>query len=200
MIDTIIFDLSEVYLNGILGIENRLVPILGIKNPKEIHLRLEGDKFWDYMHGKISENEYWTKTLEENKWPLTLDTLKELARKNFQEIPGTRGIIESLKNQGYKLGLLSVHGQEWIDYCEEKFDYHKLFDEISYSFQEGVSKPNKKAYEIILRKLKADPKKTIFTDDSRKNIEAARNLGINAIRFENPKQLIEELKKFGVCI
>jgi HAD superfamily hydrolase (TIGR01509 family) len=91
-----------------------------------------------------------------------------------------------------------VHGKEWIDYCEKKFDYHKLFCSVTYSFEVGVSKPDPQAFNLILEKLHVTPTECLFIDDSLRNVEAAAKLGINAIQFENSKQLKSELQKLKI--
>lgn len=200
MIKTIIFDLAEVYLNGIIGVERYLEPILGIKDYSKAREALDGREFREFMHGKISEEEYWLCIIQKNRWNLKVGDLKKLIRKNFNEIPGTRSIIESLKKNRYKLGLLSVHGKEWIEYCERKYDYHRLFDEVSYSYETGVSKPNRKAYQTILKKLNSRPEESLFIDDSKTNTDAAKAVGLEIIIFENPEQLRMELKNFRVKV
>ena len=197
-ITTIIFDLSEVYLKGLYKVEEKLEPILNISSAeifKILNLPEEDKAFDLLMLGKISEDEYWKKILAATKWPISLDALKKAARDNFTEIEGTREIILKLREKGLKLGLLSNHCKEWIGYCEKKFDYHKLFHETAYSFEIGASKPDKKSYQYILKKLNAKPKECLFIDDSKKNIQSAEKLGIKGICFKTPSQLKKELNK-----
>ena len=106
-----------------------------------------------------------------------------------------RGVICALKQQGYKLGLLSVHGKEWIEFCNQKFDFHKLFDSIAYSYKDKVSKPDKRSFELIMSKFHADPGECLFIDDSLVNVRAARELGMFAIQFATATELETELKQ-----
>lgn len=194
MITTIIFDLSEVYLKGLLGTEKILESALKIP-AKNIYSSFKGDHSIKFFHGEINEDEFWKAVINKGNWNINVEKLKEAVRSNFKEIEGTRKIIEELKSRGLKLGLLSVHGKEWVDYLEKKFDYHKLFHSKMYSFEAGISKPDRKSYELILEKLNAEPKECLFVDDNEKNTNAAKELGIEVINFKNPKQLEEELKK-----
>lgn len=148
MISTIIFDLAEVQITGLLGIGERLGSILGIP-PNEIYHGILGPDLSAFFNGKMSEDEYWSRAIERNDWKTDISTLKSKVRENFVEIEGTREIIEKLKARGFRLGLLSVHAKEWIDYKSKKFDYHKLFHSVMYSFEVGVSKPDKMAYKLI---------------------------------------------------
>lgn len=195
MINTIIFDLSEVYLQGLLGVERNLSKILNISE-EEILLGLNISELMNLFKGEISEDIYLENVIEKNGWEVSKEKLKKNIRKNFKEIEGTRRIIEMLKNKGFKLGLCSVHVKEWIEYCEEKFEFQKLFNHIYYSFQKGICKPNKLAYEIILYELNSIPEECIFIDDSVTNIFSAREMGINSILFKNSKQLKKDLQNY----
>jgi len=197
MITTIIFDLAEVYLKGFKGIEHYLEPILKMK-PKEIYQKISGEEFIEFMHGEITEDGFWEKIIKRNGWDLDKKHFKKAIRDNFEEIEGTRDIIEELKKKGFKLGLLSVHSKEWIDYCEDKFDYHKLFDSVLYSFEVAVSKPDKKSYLLILEKLDAKPKECLFIDDRKGNIIGAKELGMETIHFKDSGQLKKELESLDL--
>ena len=197
MITTIIFDLGETYINGVPGLEKRLEPILG-RRAARIHSEIQGKDLLSFFRGEISENEYWGRAIRNNKWNASPATLRSVVRKNFYEIRGTREIIEGLKAKGFRLGLLSVHGKEWIGYCEDKFDYHKLFDSVEYSFEAGVCKPDRKAYERILRKLGAKPDECLFIDDVSTNLPPAEALGIKTILFGTPAQLKRDLASLGI--
>jgi len=192
MTKAIIFDLSEVYLAGLLGLEDSLEPLL--KEPaKEIHEKFHNEKLTLLFSGKISEVEYWRSLIRQNSWDIKIPTLKRLIRANFTEIKGTREIIEELKTRGFKLGLLSVHAKEWIEFCEKKYDYHKLFDEVVYSFEIGKLKPAREPFEEILKRLKIKAQECIFIDDSKRNLSTADSLGIKTIHFKNPEQLRKDL-------
>ena len=197
MITTIIFDLAEVYLYGMKNVERRIEKLLGISIPYGID---EGEELHKFFRGEITEEVLWKWIINNNHWSIDIDTLKRLVRENMTEVEGTRSIIENLRKNGYTLGLLSVHGKEWIKYCEEKFDYHRLFHSVMYSFEVGVCKPDPKAFQLILDKLRVNPAECPFIDDNMVNIEAAKKLGINGIQFKNPVQLREELKIAGVRI
>lgn len=197
MITTIIFDLSEVYLHGLLGTEKNIQQKLNIPvSNKELHIP-EMEKLF---HGKIKEKQYLQALITKHRWNITIEELKKIVRENFKEVKGTREIIELLKKNGYKLGLLSVHAEEWVKHCEKKFDYHKLFDSYMYSFEVEVCKPERKAFELILKKLHVKPNNCLFIDDWSINTSAAKKLGIKTITFKSPMQLLRDLKKLNIRI
>jgi len=200
-IKNIIFDLSEVLLTGIkhtgitLGEKHKIENIKNRVGWTPIMTPLLIPLVEEFFHGNVSEDEYINSVLRE--YPLLGDSkwLKEHIRENFEEIEGTREIILKLKKSGYKVALLSVHAKEWIDYCEKKFEFHKLFDVLSYSYETKVSKPNPISFYNVLKELDAKPEECVFIDDSETNIYASKGLGIPSILFINAKDLEKELRK-----
>lgn len=201
-ITTIIFDLSEVLLTGVkqAGID------LGEKY--ELQDSLTHQAAWashktpliipaasDFFHGKISENEYLTEVLSLHPQLGTQEWLKNYIRENFVEIAGTREIIIELKKKHYRLALLSVQAKEWVDYCEEKFNYHHLFDLHVYSYEAQVSKPHPNAFQMVLDKLGVQPGECLFIDDATVNVATAESLGIKSILFTSASELRVSLQK-----
>lgn len=197
MVTTIIFDLSNVYLEGILGSHTYFEKKLGTPVSDKYFYNEHFEKF---MLGQVTEDEYWKSVIKKNSWDISVDELKNAARKNFTEIKGTREIIERLKKEGYILLLLSNHAKEWVEYCERKYSYHKLFEQVVYSYQVGFTKPNKEIFLLTLRKLQAKPQECLFIDDYQKNLDAAEKLGMNTILFTSADTLRSGLMNLRVSI
>jgi HAD superfamily hydrolase (TIGR01509 family) len=193
----IIFDIGEVLLKGFLGIEE----LLGKKSnlsAKRINQALRGAHLDELFRGKISEDIYIEKVLQNKNLTFSKDELKRVIRENFSEIPGTRQIIETLKKK-YKVVALSVHAREWIEYCKQHIDLDALFADGAFiSFATGSMKPEEKAFREVLETMRAHPNETLFIDDSETNIAAARTLGIRAIQFESATQLKRELQELNI--
>ncbi|MDO8564013.1 MAG: HAD family phosphatase [Nanoarchaeota archaeon] len=194
MIKTIIFDLAEVILTGFYGVERFLTNELNLEANK-IKSMLQGAEYKLFMEGKINEEDFWSRVITRNNWDIKIDLLKRAIRANFQEIEGTRKIIEDLKEKGYELVLLSDHSKEWIDYCSSKFDYHHLFDYVQYSYQVKACKIDRVSFDNLLREIKRKPENCLFIDDNEKNLKVAESLGIRVIQFLNPNQLDKDLAK-----
>lgn len=95
----------------------------------------------------------------------------------------------------YQVGLLSNLTPEMRDNIREKHNLENFFDIQVYSCDSAVQaiKPDKKPYEVILEKIGLKAQECLFIDNSKKNIEAAENLGFQTILFLNPKQVLKEL-------
>ena len=205
LIKNIIFDLAEVLLTGIKDTG------LALAEKHQLNVKSDHTADWtngptpllvplvkEFFNGNVNEDEYVKQVLELYPQIGHAEWLKQHIRENFKEVEGTRDIIVRLKKLGYKLALLSVHGEEWVEYLEKKFDYHKLFDVLSYSYETKVSKPDPLSFKHVLEKLKAPPEECLFIDDSYKNVAVAKELGINAILFTSAKDLEKDLRELGI--
>ncbi len=66
------------------------------------------------------------------------------------------------------------------------------------SSHEGVAKPDPEIFRRLLERFALTAARTVFVDDSERNIVAARELGMRAIRFESPAQLRASLEQAGL--
>lgn len=83
--------------------------------------------------------------------------------------------IKDLRAKGYRTYLFSNTNQiHWMD-TEMKYAKHveECFDDIFLSFEMHCAKPDKRAFMEVNRSVGADPKRTIFVDDTTANREAA---------------------------
>lgn len=194
-ISTVVFDLSEVLLTGLLGLQEPLAMRLGT-SPEEVDFRIPELKL--LFEGKISEEFFWERLRRERQWVVGTEELKGLVRENFREIEGTRNIVEEVKKAGYRVALFSVHASEWIAYCEEKFSHGALFERNIYSFQIGICKPEKRAFEVLIEQLSVPADDILFIDDSGSNIASAKEVGMRTLLFKSAEQLRADLVRAGL--
>ena len=204
MIETILFDLSEVYIQGILGVEKEISSKVGMDQEK-VRASLQGEKLIDLFEGRISETVYVAKALNEGAYPprvaghFTSNILKEAIRNNFKELPGTKNIIEKLNKAGYKLGLLSDHAREWIEHIESVHPLAQLFPMRCYSFEIGYTKKSPESFRQALTLLQANPETTLFVDDRKINLEVAGSVGIRYLHhFSDAAAFASALPEFGI--
>jgi 2-haloacid dehalogenase len=63
---------------------------------------------------------------------------------------------------------------------------------------EGVAKPDRRIFEILLERHGLRPRATVCIDDMARNVDAARDLGFLALRFSSAAQLRQDLRALGV--
>ena len=121
----------------------------------------------------------------------------EVYRKNVVENKKLYSYILKLKKRGYKIGISSIQFHLSRDVLIPK-RYHQNFDALQISCEDGFRKPDRRVFEFILNKLKTKPEESIFIDDKRKNLDAAKKFGMKTIIFKNNAQFFRDLKKFNV--
>lgn len=108
-------------------------------------------------------------------------------------IQGTVDILEQLHQEGFYLAALSNWSAETFPIARERFDFFDCFAEIVLSGEEHCIKPDSEIYHILLERTGLKASECIFIDDSLPNIEAAITLGFQALHFENPIKLRQQL-------
>jgi 2-haloacid dehalogenase len=102
-----------------------------------------------------------------------------------------------LKKDGYKIGILSIQFHLSKDVMVPK-KYYDNFDALDISSDDKLKKPDKKAYESILEKLKIKPEESIFVDDNQRNLDVAEELNMKTILFKDNKHFFEDVEKFNI--
>ena len=109
------------------------------------------------------------------------------------ELPESIDLLKELKFMGYGIYGLTNWSAEKIGYAFANYSFFSLFDGIVVSGVEKVVKPDRKIYEILLERYSLKPGECVFIDDNQDNVDMAKVLGINAIRFDNIGNVKEHL-------
>ena len=102
-------------------------------------------------------------------------------------------LLRSLR-PGRKVGLISNAWSGLRDFITRQ-RFEDVFDDMIISAEVGVVKPDPRIYQLALERLGAKPEEAVFLDDFRRNVEAARSIGMAAIHFTQPEQSLDELKE-----
>jgi 2-haloacid dehalogenase len=113
-------------------------------------------------------------------------------------IEGTVELLRSLKDAGVRCYALTNMETWTYPIRRERFPFLRWFDGTVVSGFEGVAKPDARVFELLLSRFGLDRSKTLFVDDSRVNVEAARRAGLQATEFESPERLRETLEHAGL--
>ncbi len=79
-----------------------------------------------------------------------------------------------------------------------RHEFMGWFDGYVISGLEGVAKPDREIFEILLQRHGLEPRATVFVDDSAGNVEMARSLGIHALQYHSPPQLRRDFPRLGL--
>jgi len=100
-------------------------------------------------------------------------------------IPETFSWMKVLKSEGFRVGILTNMATSFFDgFVSKVFEEHiALSDALVVSGKEGVSKPDRRIYRIMERRIGVLADEILFFDDNIRNVEGARNAGWRASVF-----------------
>ncbi len=105
-----------------------------------------------------------------------------------------QGVLELISrlHGNYKLAVLSNSPpglSQWL----ADWNVLNFFEVVFCSGDEGIAKPDLKAFELTLERLGVKPKEAVFIDDTREHVHAAQKLGLQGILFTTAEELEKEL-------
>ena len=150
-----------------------------------------------FTEGKISSQEFYNEV--KKRFNVTIDFAEFCVRYNtiFEVNQPVADIIIKLKKY-YRIATLSNTNELHFDYLMETYSIMKMFDEYIVSFKEQCQKPHYEIFKKTLEKLDVAPTNVVFIDDNEANVLAAGQIGMRAILYTNPEELVEKLGKYGV--
>ena len=112
-------------------------------------------------------------------------------------IGGVVEVLAELREAGVPLYALSNWSAETFPRALELYEFLRWFDGYVISGEVGLTKPDPRIYEHLLATFSLEPGDVFFTDDLLANVEAARELGIEAAVFRGPEPLRRDLVDAG---
>ena len=189
-IKTIIFDLGGVFLSrGFWMLQDYLNEKYGASKDEMRDVFIK--KYYkEFFSGKMSEEEYWNKSLKDLNLDQKVDwkDLNQRMMNYFKPQEGMPELLNDLREQGYKTVLLSDQTKEWWPVLNKKYSIDSYFDYCIISAETGFHKPQPEIYELALEKSNSKAEESVFIDDLEHNLTPAKELGIKTILFENPEQ------------
>jgi 2-haloacid dehalogenase len=113
-------------------------------------------------------------------------------------IDGTVEILEELTAAGVPCYALTNMESWTYPSRRERYAFLTWFDGTVVSGLEGVAKPDPRVFELLLDRFGLIAAETLFIDDSAKNVEAAKAVGLRAIQFESSAALRRSLERAGL--
>lgn len=111
-------------------------------------------------------------------------------------IEGMYEIVADLKQKGYALyGLSNWSAITFDKYVGDYFPVFRLLDGMVISGREKCIKPDKKIYNILLKRYNLNPEECLFIDDSIPNLRGAWVVGIRTYHFVGAQTLKADLDK-----
>jgi 2-haloacid dehalogenase len=114
------------------------------------------------------------------------------------DIPGTVAILKRLSETGVPLYAITNFSSEKFVEARERWPFFALFRDIVVSGDEKLLKPEAEIFRMCLDRNGLKAEDCVFIDDSARNIDGAKAVGIDGIPFKSPEQLERDLKARGL--
>lgn len=109
-------------------------------------------------------------------------------------------VISKLRNNGYKIGMLSNLGRGWFQDLFPETEVQQLFDDILVSGDVRMAKPQPEIYTLSLQRLGVKAEEVLFVDDREENCSGARAVGMRAYRYKELQPFLQELASLGITL
>lgn len=90
-------------------------------------------------------------------------------------------VVAEARAAGLKTALATNQQPYRGTWMQQNLPYADYFDELCYSFELGVAKPDPAFFTEIVRRLGVAPEEAVMIDDLPENVEAARSAGLHGI-------------------
>lgn len=104
-------------------------------------------------------------------------------------------LIEELKENGYKIFLLSNISEDSYLYLKKEYPYFFDVNGGMYSYRIKRNKPDKKIYEELLSVYGINASESLFLDDRKENVDAAKALGFHGMIMEDVDVTCDRIRK-----
>lgn len=109
-------------------------------------------------------------------------------------------LLCKLKEQGYRIYLLSNYSERNFAYVEKSFRFLRYVDGQVISYRIHHIKPEPEIYRTLLETYQLDPKECVFLDDLKENLEGAKAFGIETIHFTSLNAGLKGLRTLGITV
>ncbi len=94
--------------------------------------------------------------------------------------------------------ILSNTNAIHMQFIFARYAFMDEFDGYVFSHEVGVSKPDPRIYERMLRRHRLTARRTVFIDDVPENVAGAQAMGLTAIHYQTAAQTCRELTNLGL--
>ena len=194
MIDTIIFDFGDIFINldkqaTIDGLER-----LGLSSWNEDLDQLN----ISFEKGQISRDAFLL-GIQKQIPNATIDEILMAWNAVLLDFPLYRLEFLQLLSKKFRLFLLSNTDAIHIDHFEQREgasfygDFYQCFEKVYFSYEMGMRKPDAEIYTTLIKRHELSPKRTLFVDDKKDNTDAAKALGLHVWNLQVGKEDVIEL-------
>lgn len=110
--------------------------------------------------------------------------LSERILRGFIIRPWMMALVERLRQQGYRVGILSDQ-THWLDELDARSPFKQAFDRVYNSYYLGKGKRDASLFRDVCADLALPAEAVLFVDDNAGNVTRARVMGLQAIEYRD---------------
>jgi putative hydrolase of the HAD superfamily len=156
----------------------------------------------DYDRGTIDGPTYWRRLAKAAGTELTPAQIDSLIVNDIaiwmRANPVMMEWVRALKRGGLKIAVLSNMPIEICTYMRQYAPWFRDFDYVCFSAEVQLAKPEAAIFHACLEVVHSRPEECLFIDDRAENVEAARALGMHALRFVSVHELAADVQPFNL--
>jgi putative hydrolase of the HAD superfamily len=95
----------------------------------------------------------------------------------------------------YRTGIVSNSFVGAREREQAAYGFGELVDEVVYSHEAGMAKPDPRIYALVCARLDVQPGETVFLDDAERCVAGARDAGLQAILYQDNGQAMAAIEK-----
>jgi 2-haloacid dehalogenase len=114
------------------------------------------------------------------------------------QLGATVAVLGELTAAGIPCYALSNMEPDTFLIRRARFPFMEWFDGHVISGIEGVAKPDRRIFEILLQRYGLEPSATVFVDDVAANVAAAQSMGIGGVQYTSAQLLRRDLRALGL--
>ena len=173
----------------------QLAKIAGI--PWDILHQLYWSDRLAYDKGLVTAEDYWSEMARRANVKFTSSQIEDLIHTDVESWlkfhPSMYEFADALSRSGKRIAILSNMPRELGEALKTRTRGFKPFAHLTLSYEIHSVKPEPAIYEHCLNGIGVDPQEALFLDDRIENVRAARQLGIHAIQFTSPAEMLPQL-------
>ena len=171
------------------------------RNAQQLWAAVQADPRWDdWQEGRMEPREWHRHLMRQLELSLGFDEFCAAWNRTLLPEPILSESLFVALAARCKLALLSNTDPLHTPVLEANYSFLRHFPARIYSWRVGASKPAAAIYEAALGALGVAAAEALFIDDAPEFAEGARQVGMDAIRFENPAQLLQVLARRGLPV
>jgi 2-haloacid dehalogenase len=115
-------------------------------------------------------------------------------------VDGTERLVRDLVHAEVRVLGLTNWSAETFHHAEPAAPAIGLLEDVLVSGAVGIAKPDPRIFRLLASRYALDQARTVFTDDSARNVEAAAAEGFDAVLFTDADRLRADLARRGLPV